>query len=60
MFASLAVEPLARIGRACVHASFREMSQTVEAYSALCGSLLRGRLAGRSRSGQKLFAVSRN
>lgn len=60
LFASLAVEPLARIARACVHASFREMSHTVEAYSALCGSLLRGRLAAGSRGGQERFAVSRN
>jgi N-acetylglucosaminyl-diphospho-decaprenol L-rhamnosyltransferase len=60
LFASLAVEPLARIARACVHASFREMSHTVEAYSALCGSLLRGRLAAGSRSGRERFAVSRN
>jgi len=58
LFASLAVEPLARIARACVRASFREMSHTLEAYSALCGSLLRGRLAGRSSSGQERFAVS--
>lgn len=60
LLASLAVEPLTRIARACVHGSFREMSHTVEAYSSLWGSLLRGRLAGRSRSGQQRFAVSRN
>jgi GT2 family glycosyltransferase len=58
LFASLAVEPLARIVRACARASFREMSHTLEAYSALCGSLLRGRRAGRSRGGQERCAVS--
>lgn len=60
LFASLAVEPLARIARACGHASFREMSHIVEAYSALSGSLLRGRLAVSIRGGRERFAVSRN
>jgi len=60
LVASLAVEPLARIARACAHASFQEMGHTAEAYRALCGSLLRGRLAVRGRGGQERFAVSRN
>ena len=42
LLASLAVEPLARFARACVHFSFREMSHTAEAYGALGGSLLQG------------------
>jgi len=42
LLASLAVEPVARFARACVHFSFREMSHTAEAYRALCGSLLQG------------------
>ena len=58
LFASVAVEPLARIARACLHTSFREMNHTVEAYGALCGSLLRGRLAVRGSSEQERFAVS--
>ncbi len=41
LFASLAIEPLARIARACMRVSLPEMSHTVEAYRALCGSLLR-------------------
>jgi N-acetylglucosaminyl-diphospho-decaprenol L-rhamnosyltransferase len=54
LLASLAVEPLARIARASLGASLREMRQTVEAYGALYGSLLRGRLV------RERLAMSRN
>jgi hypothetical protein len=58
LFATLAVEPLARLARACMHTSLREMSHTLEAYGALCRSLLRGRLAARGGSERERYAVS--
>jgi hypothetical protein len=58
LLASIAAEPLARIVRACAHTSLDEMKHTVEAYGALCRSLLRGRLAARGGSERERFAVS--